>query len=145
MSVDIYNAKLDAAQGLDNFIVPPGSEPTEIIGDPRDLGTIERTLERVLDLREARRDNSLQNLGVWENHRYRGPRESYKFNLLLQNIVALGGYVDQSIRGFEAVADSINRQTYETDENLSNLYHLQRQVEFEEFLLSRSSGVQWFE
>jgi len=139
--------------------VPPGLAPAvEPLNDPTnyrpgsgiirpdvpgDLGTIRQTFSQALFAKECFRSNSSENILVATNHRYRGHRESNKFNLNLQSILCTIVKFSEILRSKDSNLNTRER-TYPTDDDLSKMNHIREQLRYIEWALLKDTGTKWF-
>ncbi len=122
----------------------PGSQTvtSEVGGD---LGSRYQSLNSFLLLQEALRENASFNGMRSLNHRYRGHREAGKFNLAIQQVLAM--CVTHYLTLKEAnttLQDQELDEMYPTDAEIQAFYHIREQIEFKEWLLLKDENRRWF-
>jgi hypothetical protein len=117
---------------------------------PGDLG--QRTVTVLADvlIRKALRMNASQNVARLHVHRYRGHREAFKFNYYVQSVMQQAAYTyfmlrdrDKSLRTVELALGPASSSTATSSEN-AMIYHVRKQVEFREWMLSKDADIRWF-
>jgi hypothetical protein len=110
-----------------------------------DLGTAYLDLNRYLLLAESKRENSDFNDVSHVNHRYRGHRESNKFNLIMQKVVTVCARLFLSLRSANQVLKVREMDDmYPTDTEIAELYHTRIQIVFKEWQLLKDDDKRWF-
>lgn len=127
------------------------SEGIEVVEVPGDLGQRQLTARGRDLLTRAHRTNSSENLGRNWNHRYRGQQEAFKFNLILQQTLALAAIVfnllqprDSVLKTQELNTSPTNNTVDPEDSEVALVYHINTQINFKEWLLMRDADIQWF-
>jgi len=125
----------------------------EGIASPEIAGNLGQRLitNQTADLvQRAYRANSSSNVQRSWNHRYRGQRESFKFNLLMQQVLALSAWsftvlepINRSLRTAE-FRTGPQRSDTPTSSEYALIYHIRLQQDFKEWLLLRDADVKWF-
>jgi hypothetical protein len=114
----------------------------EIAGD---LGETYLNLNRHLLLSEARRDSAAFNGISHVNHRYRGHRESNKFNLMMQKVVTICNALFFPLRAANQILKTRELDDmYPTDTEIAELYHTSVQIMFKEWQLLKDDDKRWF-
>ena len=118
---------------------PPPSTETEPFPGLTTDGSLQPLLEKAVEL------ESLGNYLTPLNYRYRGPRESQKFNLMIQQITAVSAFFLPLMRSAEGLLKSCERSlTVPTNSEIAVFYHIREQLRFKEYLLLKDSSVNWF-
>lgn len=115
-----------------------------------DLGSLPITNLRKEFLTKSLRLNAADNVPRLHVHRYRGQREAFKFNYYLQSVMSLSAYVfwalrdrDENLRVQELATGPAEHST-PTSSEVALIYHIQAQITFKEWLLSKDQDVRWF-
>lgn len=110
-----------------------------------DLGSAYMDLNRYLLLAESKRENSSFNGVSHVNHRYRGHRESNKFNLMMQKVVTICASLFLSLRAANQILKTRELDDmYPTDTEIAELYHTRVQITFKEWQLLKDDDKRWF-
>lgn len=117
---------------------------------PGDLGYRFVTNQTQDLLTRAYRSNSSLNLFHNWNHRFRGQREAFKFNLLMQQVGALSALVfctleprNRAIRSREFLTGPTHSAT-PTSSEVALICHIRAQIDFKEYLLLKDADILWF-
>lgn len=122
----------------------PGSQVV-IPEVPGDLGSIYTTLNTYLLLVESRRENASFNGMTKINNRYRGHREAFKYNLIMQKLAAISAQLYLILKSANDTLKT--RETvdaYPTDTEVAEIYHIQAQIKFKEWMLLKQEDKKWF-
>lgn len=95
---------------------------------------------RSRSLREVANENLMR---PW-NHRYRGHREGFKFNLHLQRLLAQCAYQFNTLKTKDSNLDTVESEVYPTDSEIALYSHVFTQIRFKEYLLMRDANVRWY-
>lgn len=145
MSVEAYNQKLIDNQGLETFVPDPLVQPRAVEDVPGHLGQVPLTAAQAQYIRDAFRNGRDFTEAYHENVRYRGPRESVKFNLAIQTVVRLGALIQSTLAELEETAPTRLTGLYLSETELARLMHAKMQIWFAEYLALKSSNNMWFE
>jgi hypothetical protein len=117
---------------------------------PGDLG--QQSLSSQTQDFQARsfRSNASANIQRPWNHRFRGEREAFKFNLLIQQVLSLAAYAfyilepwNRLMKVREFLAGTGSSSTPANSE-IALIYHITLQLEFKEWQNLKDSDVRWF-
>jgi len=138
-------------------ITPPlGEGPTSVgIGVPGgsvvivshldgDLGSTEVTVNTFLLRKEASKRLSNQVTPLTFNHRFRGHRESNKFNHFIQSILLTCVNLAQSLYNWDVRLKVSEASLYPTGAELAYLNHIADQISFKEWLLLKDVDRRWY-
>lgn len=138
----VTTAGTDTGLGSPTYTVGSNEVIAEI---PGDLGTRSRTQSTDLLLKEAYRSNASLNLFRPWNHRYRGHRESNKFNLNIQNLLLVSAQTYRTLRSADEALQALEMTTlYPPDADITNIYHIHAQLVFKEWMLLKDDNINWF-
>lgn len=124
-----------------------GNFGTDIVSEdiPGDLGTLYLDKNKFLLLRESLRENASYSGVPDVNIRYRGHRESNKFNLVIQRLVTVCAYFYLELRSCNVVLTTRELDDmYPTDTEVSCIYHVQSQISFKEWMLLKDDNKRWY-
>lgn len=110
---------------------------------PGDLGRLYLNLNRFLLLAESRRKTPETNFYPL-NHRFRGHRESHKFNLLLQKLITLCVSMYETLRNSNIDLKAIESSPYPSNTEVMEYYHITQQIRFKEWLLTKDEDKKWY-
>lgn len=117
---------------------------------PGDLGQRLITNQTADLVQRAYRVNSAENVQRSWNHRFRGQREAFKFNLLMQQVLTLSALVfatleprNRSLRVQEFLTGPASSTTAANSE-VALICHIRAQIDFKEWLLLRDADIKWF-
>ena len=112
---------------------------------PGDLGNLESELSYKVLMEKALLLLAMSDTLKPINHRYRGHRESTKFNFYQQKILCICGALSNLIRTkFNNLYTVELTQLYPTDSEISQLYHIREQMKFREWSLLKDQSSKWF-
>lgn len=80
---------------------------------------------------------------VW-NHRFRGHREAFKFNLLMCSALGTMQLCTGKLKPLNSSLSTRERAMYPTDIEITNAYHVRAQITFIEYMLLRDDDRRWF-
>lgn len=118
--------------------------------DPGDLGSIQLTNTETDFLRQTNRIDDFILTFPSFNHRKRGERESFKFNILIQKILASAAYVFHTLRSKD---QSLTLSELNTGPQFSStpdqseialICHINAQLLFKEWLILKDPDIRWF-
>lgn len=79
------------------------------------------------------------------NHRFKGHREAFKFNLVLQQTLSTISKFTNLSKALMNTLESLERTVmYPTDEEISLFYGTWVQLKFREYHILRDANVRWF-
>jgi hypothetical protein len=117
---------------------------------PGDLGDIQISiLGETLQARSLRQIAS-ENLPFFPRFRYRGQRESFKFQLIIQSLSTTAASMYLQLRTkFYSLRNSetqiqVQSTTNPSTSELSQIYHVMEQITFKEWLLIKDTDERWF-
>lgn len=147
---DISSQALDAPLASDITSqtlssVETSSEKSYSADIPDSLGTMPSSSNQSLTYAESLRENSNNNGMVTVNHRFRGHREAYKFNLLMQKILTACGNLFLILRqANNRLTEQELNSVYPTETEVALITHIREQVRFKEWLLLKDDNQKWF-
>lgn len=116
-------------------------EIPEVTGN---LGTRAKSYDGIELLATARRSGAYSDVYWAERSRYRGRRESGKFNLLIQYVLDFATRTGRSVRASRDAMLANNTTVALTDAEIANVQHVRQQIRFKEWLLLRPDDARWF-
>jgi hypothetical protein len=135
--------------GIRDVIIPPtpgiiNPKTPGTVELPGDLGTIGKTWDTLAMIQKAYRSSASANFYTPWNHRYRGNREAFKFNLFLQRIGQMIAFVTLTLRTKNTTLATKEAALYSTDTELAAVQHIREQIRFKEYMLLRDNDKRWF-
>ena len=134
-----------SAPGVD---IPPQTTVDSIPDQmeiPGDLGQRYISGEDQIRLAKAYRTVYADNLLYPRNMRYRGHRESAKFNLTLQCTLTKCAEMFLNLKGYDTRLAVSEYKVVVTDTEIANIYHIGEQLAFQEWFKLRDLNTRWFE
>lgn len=113
-------------------------------GNGGDLGDPNYNFNTRLLLNKAYRETAQENVLTPLNHRYRGNREAWKFLLPMQRLLAFSSSEYISLEERYRNLETTESQSCLTDDEISTIYHIMKQIRFKEWLLLKDTNVRWF-
>lgn len=130
-------------------ITPPSlttnTSPPPIEAIPGDLGQRHIGGSTQVLIAQAIRKTSSDNLFRPWNHRYRGHREAWKFNLIIQQLQAVGAKLFLLLKGKNDNLKISEQEIMPTEAEIALVYHCREQVRFHEWRLLKDANRSWFE
>lgn len=125
----------------------PTQDPliTKVKEVPGDLGALGQSEEMANLAVQAIQQSRGLNIPSQTNCRFRGPRESNKFQLVAQALLWLAAQVKLTMQPIEAEIETKLLNQYPTDDDLASIQHAIAQLKFLEYLKLRSTKIRWFE
>lgn len=104
---------------------------------------IEERGRNYLRAKSIREIASLNIMRPW-NHRYRGNREAFKFNLILQRLLATSAICFNTLKDRDVPLRNREIVVGPTDAEVALFYHIREQIRFREYMMLRDSNTRWF-
>ena len=152
--MSLYNQGIDQAapkvDGVDGLQLGPDGKVTSVIFDyleqdtGLDLSNRNRTIERSRLLFKANRENASENLFTRQNHRFRGNRESYKFNLAMNRFLAVQVNTLLTLKNSKVIAQNNELSVYPTYTEMRYFYAARSRCRFAEYQILKSADQKWF-
>lgn len=117
---------------------------TAVAEIPGDLGCVGLSEEAANFSVQAVQQSRGLNIASTSNCRYRGPRESVKFNLMAQSVLWLASQVKLTLQPVESEIAEKRVNTHPTDEDVALIRHALEQLRFLEYLKLRGNRRKWF-
>lgn len=110
-----------------------------------DLGSLYLDNNKFQLLSEARRRSSFFNGISRVNNRYRGHRESGKFNLIIQKFLTISCSLFSTLKPANTSLTTTElADTYPTEEEIQHIQHINIQITYKEWLLMKDDDKRWF-
>lgn len=151
MALESFNqgttdSRLGSIFNPEQIILNPLSNVFEFIPEiPGDLGCLEATPNDQYIRYRVQVEGTSENVGFFEQNRYRGVRESFKFNLLVQQLIFLWGLVEAKFSPLENLMETKEDALYPTDDQVAALYRCRTQVEYAEYRILKSAKNLWWD
>jgi hypothetical protein len=111
---------------------------------PGDLGQEQITLRDFNMLQTSLRDNINSNLYYARNDRFRGQRESIKFNYTIQQSLSCCVNNFLVLRDSDTALKTAEFSIYPSNNEISNINHIRLQMNFREWLILKDQNNVWF-
>jgi hypothetical protein len=112
---------------------------------PGDLGELFSDSIQNSLISSALRKSAAENFFTPRNHRYRGAREAWKFNLAIQQLMALVASTFTTLKARYATLKGSETTIMPTDTELATIYHCREQLRFQEWIVQKDEDKEWFE
>jgi hypothetical protein len=140
------DAKLSLIFNPEQIILNPLPDDFEFIPmEPGHLGQREYSTHLQENLNRSNIESLYNAIGFYEQNRYRGVRESFKLNLMHQQVSYLWSWMNNKLRPIENVQVTREMGLYPNENQIAEIYHNLASIQFVEYLRIKSDKVRWFE
>lgn len=147
---EVSSFLLPAPRGDAQELIEPGKLTTGLSRKytaelPGNLGSLFTDDAQQSLISTALRISSAENFFRPRNHRYRGVREAWKFNLAMQQLMTLVAYTFTILKTKYAALKVTETAIMPTSSELAVIYHCREQLRFQEWIVQKDDDREWFE
>lgn len=112
---------------------------------PGDLGELFSDAVQNSFISQSLRKSAAENFFAPRNHRYRGVREAWKFNLAMQQLITLIASTFTTLKTKYANLKVSETTIMPSATELAVIYHCREQLRFQEWIVQKDEDKEWFE